>query len=78
MAASTLRRDDDVKDDRTATARTFLGGYMPLAGVGRYAIFGEGDPAEGRAKIGPVGWRRRAEMPGTRPKISWTARHVRR
>ncbi len=73
MTTSTLKREDDVKDDRTATARLIAGDYMPLAGVSYYAIFNEGDLTEGRGKIGPVCWRRGAEIPGTRPKISWAA-----
>ncbi len=35
----------------------FLGDYMPFVGVRYYAIFDEQDIAEGRTKIGLVGWR---------------------
>ncbi len=73
MTTTTLRREDVVKDDRKITARTFLGDYIPFAGVRYYAMFGEGDLAEGRARIGPVGWRRPSKTPETRPDIVWAA-----
>ncbi len=77
MATSTLRRDDDVKDDRKAAAGAFLGDHMPLPGVRRYGIFGERDLAECRAKIGPVGWRRCSKHPGTKPETTRAAWRVR-
>ncbi len=40
-----------------ATLGVFLGDYMPFVGVRYYAIFDEQDIAQGRARIGPVGWR---------------------
>lgn len=43
--------------DYGAAAKIFLGYYMPFAGVKYYRIFDERDVAEGRHRIGAVGWR---------------------
>lgn len=55
----------------TATARrvrrTYLGSYMPFAGIRYYAVFTDLDIARGRAKIGPVGWRVATPAPDGEP-----------
>ena len=69
MEALTLVRHNT--SDRVATAksvrRTYLGSYMPFAGVRYYGIFTDRDIAEGRGKIGPVGWRAAAPAPDDEP-----------
>lgn len=73
MNTTTLKREDELKDNRRDTARTFLGDYMPFAGVRYYAIFDERSLAKRGAKIGPVGWRSHTEMTDTRPETTWAA-----
>ena len=53
-------RDHGRKANTTCATKTFIGYYIPFAGVRYYAFFNEHEVAEGRAKIGPVGWRRDA------------------
>ena len=43
--------------DYRAAAKIHLGHYMPFAGVKYYGVFDERDIAEGRHRIGAVGWR---------------------
>ena len=73
MTTATLKRENDVKDDLKFEAKTFLGDYAPFAGVRYYVILSQRDLAEGRTKIGPVGWRRNTGLTATDPGITWAA-----
>jgi hypothetical protein len=47
----------DVTDDKNEAAqKTFLGKYMPFAGVHYYRILDEREVHAGKAKIGFTGW----------------------
>ena len=43
---------------RERRSKSYLGDYMPFAGVKFYALLKDIDIARGGNKIGPVGWRR--------------------
>ena len=78
-----LEKESPGLDEERAPASVALwGSYMPFAGVRYYAILDEHDVAEGRNRIGAVGWRppnatRRKHVPRL-PKWSCTATSSRR
>lgn len=47
--------------------RTYLGSYMPFAGVKYYATFTDEDIVEGRTGIGPIGWHAAKPAPDDEP-----------
>ena len=63
MEVLTLARENTAK----RVSRTYLGSYMPFAGVRYYGIFTDRDIATGRVGIGPVGWRTAAPAPDDEP-----------
>lgn len=69
MEALTLVREHTAEREATTkrVLRTYLGSYMPFAGVKYYGIFTDRDIAEGRTKIGPVGWHTEAQKPDDEP-----------
>ena len=69
MEAMTLVRERATEPTPTIRRvhRTYLGNYMPFAGVRYYGIFTDRDIVEGRARIGPVGWRSEALHPDDEP-----------
>ena len=52
-----IRPDIDNTLEKAPTRETYLGYYMPFAGVKYYAIFDKKDIMKGKIEIGPVGWR---------------------
>lgn len=72
MAVDTLLRrriDHTVGVERKLPPRTYLSYYMPFVGIRYYAIFNEDDIAEGRHRIGPVGWRLHEPLVKGEPEI---------
>ena len=68
MVATIANPEDRVRPLEHATGyKTYLGNYMPFAGVTYYGIFNEQDIVEGRTRVGPVGWRRAKGTPGEEP-----------
>ena len=69
MATMTLVRERRIEPPTAIRPfrRTYLGSYMPFAGVRYYGIFTDRDIVEGRAKIGPVGWWPEALHPDDEP-----------
>ena len=68
MVATIANPEDRVRPLEHATVhKTYLGNYMPFAGVKYYGIFTDRDIAEGRTKIGPVGWRSETPKPDHEP-----------
>ena len=54
---------EKIRREPAKAKRVYIGSYMPFAGVRYYALFDDADVVLGRTHIGPVGWRRKAELP---------------
>lgn len=52
-----IRPDANNALRKAPTRETYIGHYMPFAGVKYYAIFDKKDIIKGKIEIGPVGWR---------------------
>ena len=69
MEALTLVRENTARRiiSTKAVRRTYLGSYMPFAGIRYYGMFTDRDIAVGRISIGPVGWRAAVPAPNDEP-----------